>query len=157
MKGEPKQEYFETTIDLNINAYIPDFYIKNQEQRMEMYKKIAAISNQHDYYNIQEELEDRFGNLPKSVQTLLDVVLLKADAHYLGILSIIQKTNSILLQLKPEANIKPENITSLIASGKGKYFFTAGTSPYITIKFTQKEKESTILDNIKILLQALKC
>ena len=67
MKGEPKQEYFETTIDLNINAYIPDFYIKNQEQRMEMYKKIAAISNQHDYYNIQEELEDRFGNFTQKV------------------------------------------------------------------------------------------
>lgn len=157
MKGEAKQEYFETAIDLNINAYIPDFYIKNQEQRMEMYKKIAAISNQYDYYNVQEELEDRFGNLPKSVQTLLDVVLLKADAHHLGILSIVQKANSILLQLKPEANIKPENITELIANGKGKYFFTAGASPYITIKFAQKEKESAILDNIKILLQTLKC
>ena len=124
---------------------------------MEMYKKIAAVSNQNDYYNIQEELEDRFGNLPKSVQTLLDVVLLKADAHYLDILSIVQKSNSILLQLKPEANINPENITTLITNGKGKYLFTAGASPYITMKITPKEKESIILDNIKILLQALKC
>lgn len=157
MKGEPKQEYFETTVDLNINAYIPDFYIKNQQQRMEMYKKIAVISNQSDYYNIQEELEDRYGNLPKSVQSLLDVVLLKAYAHTLGILSITQKSNSILLQLKADANIDPERITSLIVNGKGKYLFTAGASPYITILMKKEEKESTILDNIKILLQSLKC
>lgn len=157
MKGEPKQEYFETTVDLNINAYIPDFYIKNQQQRMEMYKKIAVISNQSDYYNIQEELEDRYGNLPKSVQSLLDVVLLKAYAHDLGVLSIAQKSNSILLQLKADANIEPELITSLIANGKGKYLFTAGASPYITILMKKEEKESTILSNIKILLQSLKC
>lgn len=156
MKGEPKEEYFETSIDLNINAYIPDFYIKNQEQRMEMYKKIAAITNQNDYYNIQEELEDRFGNLPKSVQTLLDVVLLKAEAHNLGILSIAQKSTNVILQLKPDANIEPNSITTLLTDGKGKYLFTAGDSPCLTILLSKKEKESVVLDNIKILLQVLK-
>ncbi len=156
-KGEPKQEYFETTIDLNVNAYIPDFYIQNQQQRMEMYKKISAISSQEDYYSVQEELEDRFGNLPKSAQTLLDVVLLKTEAHHLDILSIAQKSNSIVLQLKPDAAIDPERITSLIVSGKGKYLFTAGASPYLTININKKEKESILLNNIKILLQALKC
>ena len=56
------------------------------------------------------------------MQSLLDVVLLKAYAHDLGVLSIAQKSNSILLQLKADANIEPELITSLIANGKGKYY-----------------------------------
>ena len=87
----------------------------------------------------------------------LKKILYITEEEYKDILSIVQKSNSILLQLKPEANINPENITTLITNGKGKYLFTAGASPYITMKITPKEKESIILDNIKILLQALKC
>ena len=72
-----RRKKFETSIDLNISAFIPDFYIKNQEQRMELYKKIAGIRTMEEYYDMQEELEDRYGDLPKSVQLLLEVVLVK--------------------------------------------------------------------------------
>ncbi len=156
IKGEPIQEAFETTIDLNVNAYIPEFYIKNQQQRMQLYKKIAAVSNQEEYYNIQEELEDRYGDLPKSVQTLLEIVLLKAQAHNMGVLSITQKGQSVVLQLKETAKINPEHLTDFITKGKGKYFFTAGACPYITMKLKKEEKTAAVIDNIKILLQSLK-
>lgn len=156
IKGEPVEESFETTIDVNVNAYIPDFYIKSQQQRMELYKKIAAVSDEQSYYNIQEELEDRYGDLPKSVQTLLEIVLLKAQAHSMGVLSVTQKSQSVILQFKENAKIQPERLTELIAKGKGKYLFTAGALPYITMKIKKEEKPSMILDNIKILLQSLK-
>lgn len=155
LNGEEVQESFETSIDLNINAFIPDFYIKNQEQRMELYKKIATISSQEDYFDIQEELEDRFGTMPKSVQTLLEVVWLKAQAHKLDILSIVQKQDNIIVTFKNNANIDPLRLTELITSEKTKYLFTSGANPYLTIKMKRGENESP-LAYIKNLLHALK-
>lgn len=155
LKGEVRAEEFETSVDLHISAYIPDFYIKNQEQRMELYKKIAAIRNQEEYYDIQEEMEDRYGDLPKSVQTLLEIVLIKADAHALGITAIEQKHGNLLLEFRPQPNIDPLRLTELIGQEKGKYLFTAGAKPYLTVKQKKNEAEKP-LEHIKKILNALK-
>lgn len=154
LKGEEVKEEFETTIDLNINAFIPSFYIPNEEQRLEIYKKIAQISTQEEYFDIQEEIEDRYGNLPKSVHLLLEVVLLKAQAHTLGVLTIIQKAKTILVTFKPDANIAPEALTRLITEHKNTYLFTAAANPYITIKINEKEKTDAVT-YVKNLLQGL--
>lgn len=155
LKGEEKVEYFETSIDLNISAYLPDFYVRNQEQRMELYQKIAAIQTQEEYYDMQEELEDRYGDLPKSAQTLLEMVLLKAEAHTLGITSISQKGANILVEFRPDAPLDPERLTKLLAESRGRYLFTAGASPYLTIR-VKKGEESQTLDYIKSLLNGIK-
>ena len=145
----------ETNIDLNISAYLPEFYVKNQEQRMELYKKIAAIASLDEYYDTQEELEDRYGNLPKSVQLLLEVVLIKADAVELGISSITQKRGNVILEFYPDAQVNPETLTQTITKARGKYLFTAGVKPYLTLK-TTAEKDAQLLEDIKILLNTLK-
>ncbi|WP_304507108.1 transcription-repair coupling factor [Anaerotignum sp.] len=156
LKGEaPKEEAFETTVDLNISAYIPDFYIKNQEQRMELYKKIANVRTQEEYFDIQEEMEDRYGDLPKNVQTLLEIVLVKSEARQLGISSIVQKRGNILVEFRSDAKTDPVKLTKIISEGRGKYLFTAGANPYLTVKL-QKEKENKVLDEIKFLLNAIK-
>lgn len=156
LKGEEVEEKQETSIDININAYIPDFYIKNEEQRLEIYKKIAAISTKEEFYDIQEEIEDRYGDLPKSVQTLLEVVLLKSEANQLGILSIAQKNKNIIVIFQPEAKINPSVLTKLISENKNRYLFTSGANAYLTIKTNEKEN-LTMIDYIKNLLQALNC
>ena len=156
LKGDaPREEQFETSIDLNISAFIPDFYIKNQEQRMELYKKIAGIRTMEEYYDMQEELEDRYGDLPKSVQLLLEVVLVKAEAHDMGITSISQKHGNLLLEFRPQPNIDPAKLMQLIAREKGKYLFTAGANPYLTIKPRREEAEKP-LELIKKFFEALK-
>lgn len=155
LKGEPVAETFETTVDLNINAYLPDFYIKNQEQRMDLYKKIAAIQTLEEYYDMQEELEDRYGDLPKSVQNLLEMVLLKAEAHGLGITAINQKGSNILVEFRPDAPLDPEKLTKCIAESRGRYLFTAGAMPYVTIRL-KKGEENKGVPYIKSLLQGLK-
>lgn len=156
LKGAaPKEEQFETSIDLNISAFIPDFYIKNQEQRMELYKKIAGIRSMEEYYDMQEELEDRYGDLPKSVQLLLEVVLVKAEAHEMGITSITQKHGNLLLEFRPQPNIDPTKLMQMIAKEKGKYLFTAGATPYLTIKPGRGEAEKP-LQLIKNFFEALK-
>ena len=156
LKGEaPREESFETSIDLNISAFIPDFYIKNQEQRMELYKKIAGIRNMDEFYDMQEELEDRYGDLPKAVQLLLEVVLVKAEAHEMGIVSITQKHGNLLLEFRPEPNIDVGRLMQLIAAAKGKYLFTAGANPYLTIKPGRGEGEKP-LELIKNFFAALR-
>ena len=156
IKGEaPKEEQFETVIDLNISAFIPDFYIKNQEQRMELYKKIAGIHTMEEYYDMQEELEDRYGDLPKAVQLLLEVVLVKAEAHSMGITSITQKHGNLLLEFRPQPNIDVGKLMQMISAAKGKYLFTAGTNPYLTIKPGRGEGDKP-LQLIKNFFEALK-
>lgn len=155
LKGETVAETFETSVDLNISAYLPDFYVRNQEQRMDLYKKIAAIQTLEEYYDMQEEMEDRYGDLPKSVQSLLEMVLLKAEAHQVGVTSIVQKGNNILMEFRPDASLNPEKLTSLIAQSRGRYLFTAGASPYITIRL-KKGEENQSLSYIKTLLNGIK-
>jgi transcription-repair coupling factor (superfamily II helicase) len=156
LKGAaPREEQFETSVDLNISAFIPDFYIKNQEQRMELYKKIAGIHTQEEYLDMQDELADRFGDPPKAVQLLLEVVLVKAEAHAMGITSITQKHGNILLEFRPQPNIDVGRLMQLIASAKGKYLFTAGATPYLTIKPGRGEGDKP-LQLVKNFFEALK-
>ncbi len=134
IKGVPHKESFETTVDININAFIPGYYIENEEQKLEVYKKISFIQNEEDYYDMQEEIEDRYGDLPSSVQNLLEVALLKAIAHNKGITSIAQKSKSVVIMFKPNADISPESLASLIRQNSSSLFFTNAQNPYITYK-----------------------
>ncbi len=153
-KGVKKEVPFETAMELQVSAYLPDFYIKNQEQRMEMYQRISRIDDQQSYYDMQEELEDRFGDLPQAAQALLEVVLLKARANRLGISQIQQKKQTLLLYFRADSAVDPERLTELVLSEKGKYFFTAGEMPYLTAKLRPKEAEE-IVQFLKNLLKIL--
>ncbi len=152
LKGEVNVEDFETSIDVNINAFIPVYFIENELQKLEIYKKISLIQTTQDYYDVEEEIEDRYGDLPISVKNLLDVAIIKAEAHSLGIVSIAQKQRNILVVFKEDAQIEPEKIATLMNEHKGKVYFTAAKNPYLTIK----TDENNFMSNIKIVLQGLK-
>ena len=108
-----------------------------------------------EYYDIQEELEDRYGDLPKSVQNLLELVLLKAEAHALGICAIQQKGTNIVVEFRSDAPLDPQKLTQCITQNKGRYLFTAGVSPYVTVKMKKDEMQKGV-SYIKNLLQELK-
>ncbi|MGL4791262.1 MAG: TRCF domain-containing protein, partial [Anaerotignaceae bacterium] len=112
------------------------------------------IGNIDDYFDVQEEIEDRFGNIPKSVQMLLEIVLIKAEAHVLDILSITQKQSTILVSFKGDAKIDPIKIVETVAKRPKRYLFTSATNPYITIKTNEKEGID-VTEYIKILLEDL--
>ena len=80
-KGIHTMEDFETTIDLNMDAFIPDTYISNEFQKLDIYKRVAGIESQQEYDDMLEELIDRFGEPPKAVLNLLAIARLKALAH----------------------------------------------------------------------------
>ncbi|WP_144428569.1 transcription-repair coupling factor [Defluviitalea phaphyphila] len=153
--GQEVKENFETSIDLNISAYIPSAYIQNEMQKLEIYKKIATIQNEKDYFDLQEEIEDRYGDLPKSVQNLLDISLLKAEAHDLEILSITQKGNNINLTFKEDAHIDPTKISEILSKYKKNLKFVAVKTPYFIYSLKNEKKES-LIRYIKNLLHDLK-
>ena len=139
IRGEKVEEEFETLVDLNINAYIPPFYIKNEEQKLEAYKKISHVTNMDEYFDIQEELEDRYGTMPKAVTMLLEIVVLKARAHACQIVSMVQKQGNIVISFKGDADIDPAKIIGAVTKRPQRYLFTSATNPYVTIKINERE------------------
>ena len=96
-KGELDEDIFTTTMDLNLDAYIPDSYIPNEYQKLDIYKRIAGIENEEEMDDMLEELIDRFGDIPRKVQQLLNIAGLKALAHSAYVTSVEQKENTLSL------------------------------------------------------------
>lgn len=144
MKGESTEEQeFETAIDIQIDAYIPATYIRSEFQKLDMYKRIASIENTEEYTDMQEELEDRFGTVPVSVENLLRVALLKAEAHQAGITQISQKPSGLQIYLHSGENIASEKVLEMLEyyQGKLKYKAVEGDEPYFL--YQTKSAQST--------------
>lgn len=117
-KGEVVEESFDTTIDIELDAYIPDSYIPNEYQKLDIYKRIAGILNEEEKDEMLDELIDRFGEPPKSVQNLLTIAQMKADAHNVYFVEIKEKPNSIQFSLFEHAKLNPANIPLLLERQK---------------------------------------
>lgn len=153
LKGETVVTEFETLIDIKLNAFIPPAYIASEEQKLEMYKKISLISNLDDYYDVQEELEDRYGDIPRAVNNLIDVAYVKAEAHKIGAVNVKQIKDKVLIYFKTDANVSGEKLMKLIGESRGRILFTStGGEPYLTYKL---KDEKHILDEIKTLIKEI--
>lgn len=141
LRGEKAPEEFETLIDLKINAYIPPSYIENEERKLEMYKKISEISNEEDLLDVQDELLDRFGEMPGCVQNLLDIAVLKSAAHKIGVISIIQKQSNVVLKFKPDSDVDVNRLLQAVKNNDKKLFLSGGGTPYLTYKITEGDNK----------------
>ena len=97
VKGEDIEEEIDVEINLAVNAYIPNSYIPEELDKIEMYKKIASIENKDDMKEVTEELIDRFSDVPRSVQTLLSIAYIKSMCKKLKIEKVTQNKNEISL------------------------------------------------------------
>ncbi len=128
---EPAQEDFETSIDLDIDAYIPDQYILNEAQKLDIYQRIAAIRTEEEQEDMLEEMMDRFGEPPRCVQNLLAIARLRSEAHDAWILEIAQNDREIKLSMYEQAQIDTTKIDSLVKSNRGKLkVVPERTNPY---------------------------
>ena len=128
-KGIHTMEDFETAIDLNMDAFIPDTYISNEFQKLDIYKRIAVIENQADYDDILEELLDRFGEPPKAVLNLLAVAKLKALAHQAYVTEMKQLGRQVRITLYEKAQLNPGGIPGLIQKYRRALQFKAEQEP----------------------------
>jgi transcription-repair coupling factor (superfamily II helicase) len=130
-KGEAtEEETFETTMDMDMDAYIPSSYIKNEVQKLDIYKRIADISDEEELLDMREELLDRFGDIPAPVNNLLNIALLKSVCHSIYVSSIIHKESEVKLVMYSKARIEVERIPALIEKYKGALKFMPQANPY---------------------------
>lgn len=106
VKGEEVVEQIDTEVDVNVNAYIPDTYIEDERTKIEIYKKIAAIENKKDKDDIEEEIEDRFSDIPTPLRTLIMIAYIKALGKQLKVESIKHLKDTVYL--KPYYKFKPK-------------------------------------------------
>ena len=126
LKGETKEEEgYNTVIDLNVDAYIPDTYIPNEYHKLDIYKRIAAIETEEDMEDMTEELIDRFGDFPKKVEMLLEVAGLKALAHESYVTQIEQKGETYTFTMYERAKVMPERIPGLLLEFRDELSFKA--------------------------------
>jgi len=159
LKGELEEEPYTTTVDLNVDAFIPASYIPNEYQKLDIYKRIASIENEEEMDDMLEELIDRFGDVPKKVQQLLSIALLKALAHSAYVVSVEQKGEVFKFTMYEKAKVHVERIPLLLEKFKGNLKFTVDTNPYFTyqkLSKNKKEKDEDVLELVKNVLNEIK-
>lgn len=149
------EEKFETLIDLNIDAFIPRTYIDDEVRKIEVYKKMAAIETEEDYIDVRDELIDRFGEFPKTVDNLLEIAYIKTIANSVDIVAIEEKGGQYLFEIRKEAKIDPSKIIKLVKSYGRALKFTVVEKPYFSLKLELSEKKE-VFRHIKTLLQSIK-
>jgi len=148
LKGEiTPQERFETVIDLDIDAFIPEKYIRNEYQKLDIYKRIAAIENQEEYDDMLEELMDRFGEVPRAVQNLLAIARLKSVANAAYVTELTQKGDYIKAVMFEKAPVDAKKIEILVAKYRGRLKFVVENNPY----FLYSKPRTGARDNADVL------
>lgn len=146
-KGIAVEEKFDTAIDIDIDAYIPMGYIPNEFQKLDIYKRIAGIETGEEIEEMLEELIDRFGDLPKSVENLLYIARVKSKAHHAYYTEVAQKGDALQFTLYEKARIDVAKIPEFVASYGGSVKFTADAkTPYFTyfLKRNSREKSADV-------------
>ena len=157
-KGLQPEDPFQTTVDVDMDAYIPDTYVSNEFTKLDLYKRIAEIEHEEEAEDLTEEMLDRFGELPESVKNLLRISLLRVKAHKVYVEELSAKKLTIQFNLYAEAKLNPVRIPELLEIYQGKLTFKSTTKPYLL--YTRDKQEETnslelcyaIVSSMQILL-----
>ena len=151
LKGEELAEEMDIQIDLNVSSYIPDEFISDSNQKIEIYQDIALCRNEDDIKKIYEMIEDRFGKAPIEINNLLEVARIKNLAFEKNVLKIMQKGNNIVYNLDA-SKFEFSNFQKLLKIYRNKIRFSKGNIPYITQIL---EENDDILEKVKEFLNNL--
>lgn len=154
IKGEIEQEPIETIVDIKIDAYIPSSYIEDEIQKIEIYKKIAAIEDMDDYNDIKAELEDRYSAIPEAVYNLMDIAYVKSLAKLLFIEEIKETPKEVRFKLPKGYKKINEIYNVLLKKYKDNVVLYFGEAPFFAIKINTIKKEE-IINFYKDLLKEL--
>ena len=150
-QGLKVEEDVNCQIDLNVTSYIPDSYIKDQNQKIEIYQDIALCKNEEDISNIIDEIIDRFGNMPDEIENLLEISRIKQLARKRNLVKIQSKKNSIVFTYDSN-KFDNTSLSDLIGKYGNRIQFSSGLKPMITLKL-EKQGEKGILQEVKEFLK----
>jgi transcription-repair coupling factor (superfamily II helicase) len=151
MKGEAGVEVTEIQLNLGLNIRIPSDYIKEENQRLRMYKRVAGIETESQLHDVRSELIDRYGETPRAVRNLLEYAALKLQAMRVGANAIERKREFVNIKFNQNAAIDPGKLARFVASQRGTQFTPDGT-----LKFSIKiDSAGGILQTLRDLLEEL--
>lgn len=152
VKGEIDKEPFETTVDIKIDAYIPSEYIKDEVQKIEVYKKIASIDSKESMMDIQEEIEDRFSDIPPSLYNLINIAYIKAIANKSGIEEIKERNLEVEIKFQNREIISQELVKGIMKKYSNKIMFKMGDNPILGYQLKGHKKEE-LIDYLKEFME----
>lgn len=152
-QGIKVEENTDVAIDIRIDAYLPEGYIRNHNRRIEIYKKIAAVETEDDRFEIEDELIDRFGDIPKPVLNIIAVAAMKPLARECGIYEISQSSSALNLKFL-EDYVDAKLVMGLDVAFYGRIKLLSDEKPIIS--FALRDSDGSILDIINNLLNVIK-
>ena len=138
MQGIEVVEEQDVQIDLAVSSYIPDNFIENSSQKIEIYQNIALCRTEEELQNVIDEVIDRYGRLPKELENLINIARIKQLARKANILKIAQRENGIVFYFVKE-KIKPEMVNTLITKYPMLVKFSNAVEPYVTLRIKENE------------------
>ena len=145
-RGEqPKGSDLDCLIDISVDAHIPESYVESLTLRLDVYRRIADIRSKEDSEDVKDELWDRFGKIPPSVNGLIDIALIRNKAHAMGVYEIRQNGDDILLFVR---ELKSPEVADLLISLNGKAKLNAGAKPFLSVKCDSGVKSIPVLKKI---------
>jgi len=151
LKGEKVEEEVQPVIELSISAYISDEFVKNTAHKMEIYRRIAAVETIEEADDLEEEVEDRFGDIPEPARNLIEISRIKVRARKLKIASIIQQADFIRFQFRDVQALTPEMIFRLSAAFQKQLTFLGSSVPAFNFRTRGLESYKLLLRIGKIL------
>ena len=152
MKGIEIKPEVDIQIDLNVTSYIPDDYISDANQKIEIYQDIALCKNEEDIQNIIDEIIDRFGNMPAELENLIDIARIKYLAKALNISKIASKKTAVVFTF--EETQFSYDVAQLVKEYGNRLKFSAGIKPMITLEIGT-DNEMKILNDVTEFLKTL--
>lgn len=144
LRGDKAFQEYETEIDIPVDSYIPETYVKNDFVKLELCKRISLIKNEEEYNDIIDELIDRFGDIPDETMNLLDVALLRANANVCYITRIWYKDDMLRFVMYNRADINVDGIDELINRYSGRLRFVMGAKPEFILRLGRDEKKDIL-------------
>lgn len=151
IQGVEVKEEIDVQIDINISSYIPDEYIENSSQKIEIYQNIALCRTEEDIQNVIDEIIDRYGPIPQEVNNLIEVARIKELSKKAYILKISSKRDSVVFNFDAD-KFNMDVVDKLVKKYRNSIKFSPGKEPYITYKL-ENNSDKVILGKIKELIR----
>jgi transcription-repair coupling factor (superfamily II helicase) len=151
-----EEDKFDTSIDIDIDAFIPEKYITSEFQKLDIYKRIASLENEEECDDMLEELIDRFGEPPRSVTNLLAVAHLKALASSVFVTEISQAGDTIKFTMYEKAKVNPAKIPALLENYRNTLKFTIDVNPFFTYTPIKRKEKPDVISVVKNILSDIK-
>lgn len=139
-------------IDLSLSSYIPDSFIENSSQKIEIYQNIATSQTEEDIQNVIDEVIDRYGKLPKELDNLLEIARIKQLAKKAKVSKIVQKGMAVLFYMSKEEAITPQMVNHIMKTYPMQVRFSSGIEPYITLRLKEETSEKELIKQVKEFL-----